>query len=87
MVVTGASSNDERLVAVEAAIGVLNRDVAAIKVEINTDFAEIKQDIRELRDTYSRRPSWSVLSVISFLGALSSALGATLLTMLVQAGG
>jgi hypothetical protein len=79
-----AASSDERLVAVEAAIGVLNRDVAAIKVEINTDFAEIKTDIRELRDTYSRRPSWAVLLVISFLGALSSALGATLLTLLVN---
>jgi hypothetical protein len=83
----GGGSNDERLVAVESAIDTLNRDVAAIKTEINTDFAEIKKDIREVRDMYSRRPSWAVLSVISFLGAMSSALGATLLTLLVQTGG
>lgn len=68
---------------VEERIAQLETTVAAIKDHLDTAFEDIKRDIRELRDKYAARPSWAVCSIIAALGSTCTALGATLLTLLV----
>jgi hypothetical protein len=68
----------------ESTVATVSRDVGDLKSELNTDVAEIRKDLKELRDLLAGRPTWSVLTVISGLGAVASAFGATLLTMLVK---
>ena len=38
------------------------------------DIEEIKEDIKQIKDKLLKRPSWTVLGIISFLSTLSSAL-------------
>lgn len=71
----------------EERVATLETNVATIKEHLENSFDEIKRDIRELRDKYAARPSWAVCTIIAGLGSLATALGATLLTLLVQTGG
>lgn len=48
------------------------------------DVHEIKDDVRGLRSELAGRPTWSVLMIIAGLGSLSTALGTTLLMLLVN---
>ena len=77
-------SIEARVGVLESTVATVSRDVGDLKSELNTDVAEIRKDRKELRDLLAGRPTWSVLTVISGLGAVASALGATLLTLLVK---
>jgi hypothetical protein len=77
-------SIEARVGVLESTVATVSRDVGDLKSELNTDVAEIRKDLKELRDLLAGRPTWSVLTVISGLGAVASALGATLLTLLVK---
>lgn len=68
----------------EERVAVIETTVAGIRHEMNTDVADIKADIKDLRESLSNRPSWAVATILAGLGATTSALGATLLTLLVQ---
>lgn len=72
-----SQSDQERLAALEVS-------VAALTTRVDGDFVEIKRDVRELRDTLAGRPTWSVCMIIAGLGATTTGLGATLLTILVN---
>lgn len=73
-------TNDERITALE-----VNQDgVAAEFHRIDERLSSLDHKVDRLSDKLAARPSWAVCLIIAGLGSLSTALGATLLTLLVQ---
>jgi hypothetical protein len=80
-------SIEARVGVLESTMGNVRDDVAGLKSELNTDVAEIRRDVKDLRDKLAARPSWAVCTIIAGLSFSTAALGSTLLTLLVQTGG
>lgn len=73
-------TTEERIVALE-----VNQDgVEAEFHRIDERLASLDHKVDRLSDKLAARPSWAVLTIISGLSAVSTALGATLLTILVH---
>lgn len=69
---------------IEARVGVLEAAVMAVQHDLNNDVAEIKRDLKDMRDALAGRPSWAVVMFIAGSWSVTSALGATLLTLLIK---
>jgi hypothetical protein len=76
---------EARVGVLENTMGIVREDVASLKSELNTDVAEIRRDLKEMRDILTNRlPVWATL-FIGFLTMMSGGLLGALITVLITA--
>lgn len=74
-------SEAERLVALEAGMHDMRRDIGEIRGNVSIMRSEIRDDIAKMRDDLAKRPSWAVTTILSILLAACTGLGSALVVV------